>query len=36
MFRDMYYWDDENLKEYEVKARLSMRIRKQKSEIEHN
>lgn len=34
MFRDMYYWDDENLKEYEVKARLSMRIRKQKSEIE--
>ena len=34
MFRDMYYWDDENLKEYEVKARLSKRIRKQKSEIE--
>ena len=34
MFRDMYYWDDEKLKEYEVKARLSMRIRKQKSEIE--
>ena len=32
--RDGFYWEDENLKEFEVKALLSMRIRKQKNKIE--